>query len=69
MTIGEKIKRLRVERLLSQRGLAAAVGVDVQSVNRWERGRKQPSLRNLAKLCDALGITPTELWKGVDHPK
>ncbi|MBC7153249.1 MAG: helix-turn-helix transcriptional regulator [Rhodobacteraceae bacterium] len=49
---------------ISQKELAADIGIDVGTLSRWKRLDKPPGrLRGdkLAKLCDALGTTPTEL--------
>ena len=46
----------------SQKELAAKIGTDVGTLSRWKSG-KVKTLRsdNLARLCEALGTTPTEL--------
>jgi DNA-binding Xre family transcriptional regulator len=47
---------------LSQKELAAKIGTDVGTVSRWKTGKiKNIRSYKLARLCEALGITPTEL--------
>lgn len=50
---------------LSQRALAAAVGVDPSIINRWEKGTQLPHLKNLPRLAEALGFDYVELlqWR------
>jgi transcriptional regulator with XRE-family HTH domain len=64
-TIGERIKRLRLERALSQRDVEAP-GVSFAYVSRIESGHRLPSVKALRKLARALGVTPEYLETGAD---
>lgn len=62
-----KLALARVEKDLTQAKAAEGVGVDVGTFSRWEKGKHQPSLRHVKKLCDLfdktaaeLGLTPPE---------
>lgn len=50
MTYAEAIKLLREKMVLSQSDLAKELGVSFASVNRWERGRYQPTFAIKRKL-------------------
>ena len=53
----ENLKLLRKERGLSQRELAAEVGVTQQCISEWERGGMEPTLSYLWKLADLFGVS------------
>jgi transcriptional regulator with XRE-family HTH domain len=44
---------------MSQYQLADKLDCRQSAVSGWERGRRIPSRRNLALLCDVLGLPPT----------
>jgi transcriptional regulator with XRE-family HTH domain len=46
---------------LTQRDLAAAVGVTSLSVSRWERADRMPDAERLARICAALEVDPAAL--------
>jgi transcriptional regulator with XRE-family HTH domain len=46
---------------MSQENLAAEAGLDRTYVSGIERGERNPSLTNLLRLTDALGISLSEL--------
>lgn len=54
--VGEYIKKLRIEKGMTQEELGAALGVQKAAVNKWECGRtqnlKRDTMRNLARLFD-----------------
>ena len=51
------IKCLRTEKHISQRELAAAVGLTQQAVAKWEKGISDPDSGTLLKLADYFGVT------------
>lgn len=58
---GAAIRELRAERGISQEALAHAADLDRTYVSGIERGLRNPSLTNLLKLADALGVKVSEL--------
>lgn len=55
MTIGQKIKKLRNEKNLTQKGLADQLYVSFQTISKWENDENEPDLatvRQLAKFFD-----------------
>jgi transcriptional regulator with XRE-family HTH domain len=62
-TIGQRLRRLRLERGLSQRELAAP-GVSYAYISRIEAGTRQPSVKALRKLAAKLGVGPDYLETG-----
>lgn len=62
-TIGQRLKRLRLERGLSQRELAAP-GVSYAYISRIEAGTRQPSVKALRRLAAKLGVTAEYLETG-----
>jgi transcriptional regulator with XRE-family HTH domain/pyrimidine deaminase RibD-like protein len=62
-TIGHRLKRLRLERGLSQRELAAP-GVSYAYISRIEAGTRQPSVKALRKLAAKLGVSAAALETG-----
>src|SRR5712671_3156114 len=64
-TIGERLKRLRLDRHLSQRELAAP-GVSYAYISRIEAGTRQPSVKALRRLAAKLGVSADYLETGSD---
>jgi transcriptional regulator with XRE-family HTH domain len=56
MRLAEKLNVLLEVTNLSQRDIAARVGVSNATVNRWTSGEICPRLDEAAKLADALGV-------------
>lgn len=56
--IGGNLRRLRVERGLTQEALAAEVELDVRQIGRIERGQSYPSIGLLVHLAELLGTEP-----------
>lgn len=57
MTIGEEIRRIRLQKGLKQKDLAALAGVPTITLQQYERGvTKQPKLEQLQKIAAALEI-------------
>jgi transcriptional regulator with XRE-family HTH domain len=62
-SIGERLKRLRIERGLSQRALSEP-GVSYAYISRIEQGARTPSVKALRKLAQRLDVTPEYLETG-----
>ncbi|MBQ7250630.1 MAG: helix-turn-helix transcriptional regulator [Bacilli bacterium] len=63
MSYSEQIKRIRADLLVTQTELAEMLGVTFATINRWERGHHEPSIRQkraIRDLCKRHGID----WKG-----
>lgn len=61
MNIGERIKRYRKEKRMTQEEVAERAGVTAVSVSRWENGTRDPTFRDVEKIAAALGVTMEEL--------
>lgn len=62
MGLSQNIKRLRLERRLTQEQLAAAVGVSAQAVSKWETSDTYPDGELLVPLATKLGVSLDELF-------
>ena len=51
MKYNEAIKKLRLKLLLTQAEFASLLGVSFESVNRWENGKNEPTMRVKRKLA------------------
>ena len=61
MTFAENLRRMRVERFLSQRELARQAGLHAITLVRLEAGTTAPSTRTVRALAATLGVEPSEL--------
>lgn len=52
-----RIKQLREAAGMSQRELGERIGISGSAVAMWESGENRPSLTNLEKLADVLGVS------------
>src|SRR5205807_2295582 len=62
-TIGQRLRRLRTERRLSQRELSSP-GVSYAYISRIEAGTRQPSVKALRMLARKLGVSAEYLETG-----
>jgi transcriptional regulator with XRE-family HTH domain len=60
-SLGEKIKKLRKERNLTQEKLAELAEIDPKSVIDIESGKRNPTLKTIDKIAKALGISGRDL--------
>ena len=66
-TIGQRIKRLRLERGLSQRDLSLP-GLSYAYISRIEADARTPSTKALRKMANRLGVTVEHLEQGKPTP-
>jgi site-specific DNA recombinase len=57
-TIGERIRRTRLDRGLTQLQVAKIIGVDEFTVINWELGKTEPQLQCIPKIIEFLGYVP-----------
>ena len=65
---GENLKRLRLEKNLTQEKLADFLGVSFQSISKWERGDTYPDITMLPCIASFFSVSVDELL-GVDKAK
>lgn len=63
--VGAALRSARKQAGLSQEKLALKAGVDRTYVGGIERGERNPSILNLARLANAIGISLSDLLEGV----
>lgn len=59
----ENLRRLRLEKGLTQDQLANTLGVSVQSVSRWECGNTLPDVMLLPEIARLYGVTVDDLYR------
>ncbi|NLV33325.1 MAG: helix-turn-helix transcriptional regulator [Clostridiaceae bacterium] len=52
MTYAQKIKRLREVLLITQQELADLLGVSIVTVNRWENGKYEPTMKIKRRIVE-----------------
>lgn len=67
--IGPFIRRLRKERGMTQKELAAVLNVTDKAVSKWELGTSLPDVGLLLPLAETLGVSVTELLGGARAPE
>ena len=63
MQIGDKIRKVREAKGLSQKQVALSLGMDQAQYSRIENSKTDPSFSNVTKIAKALGIELSELFK------
>ena len=57
MTVGQKIKKLRIEKGLTQKDLADQLHVTFQTVSKWEKDENEPDIATLRELAKLFGCS------------
>ena len=63
--LGQNVRRLRLERGWSQEAFADEAGLHRTYVSDIERGARNPTIRIVAQLADALDVEPADLVRTV----
>ncbi len=61
--LGQNIKRIRIERGMTQVELGYACDLEKSSINRIEAGRTNATVNTLKTVADALEVSVEELFK------
>ena len=59
--IGEKIKKYRKEKGLTQKKLGELCGINEANIRKYELGKANPKIETIEKIAKALGTTADEL--------
>jgi transcriptional regulator with XRE-family HTH domain len=57
MSVGENIKKARIEAGLTQLQLAEKINTVYQQIGYWESGRREPRLAQISRIACALGVS------------
>lgn len=63
---GERLKRLRIARKMSQQALAQRIGVSEPNLSKWENGYYQPLAGKVPALARVLAVSTDYLLTGRD---
>ena len=67
-SIGERIKRLRKEKKLTQSQLGEFLGVEKSAVAKWENGRtKNLKRETIQAMAQLFGVRPSYILEGDDY--
>jgi len=66
---GERFKQLRLELNLSQEDIALKLGIDVSSVNRYEKNKREPEYATLLKIAAFFDVSIDYLLGGTENRK
>ena len=64
--LGARIRYLRRKKGMSQEDLALEAEINKNYISDLERGKRNPSLIILLRICYALRITLSTLFQGID---
>ena len=63
--IGERLKKARVEKNMTQEKLAEQLDVSIAFLSRIERGSSHINLKRLTQICEILGVSEGSILNGV----
>jgi transcriptional regulator with XRE-family HTH domain len=64
--LGSNLRRIRLERRLSQEELMVRADVHRTQISKYERGEAEPQLETLARLAWALDVSADSLLAGIN---
>jgi transcriptional regulator with XRE-family HTH domain len=62
-TLGRAVREARFELRISQEELSLRTGVHRNYIGGIERGERNPSVKTIVRLADALEVPPSELFR------
>lgn len=64
MLMGEQLKKIREEHLLSQENLAEILDVSRQTISNWENTKSYPDIERVMRMSEIYHLSLDELLKG-----
>ncbi|MDN6140454.1 MAG: helix-turn-helix domain-containing protein, partial [Tetragenococcus koreensis] len=65
ITLGERLKKERIDHKMTQEFVAETLGVSRQAVSKWENGASDPSTANLIAIANLYKIDVEDLLKDI----
>ena len=62
---GKRVRELRIQSKMSQEKFALLINMDRTYLASVEKGKRNMSLKNIAKIAEGFNITIEELFKGI----
>ncbi len=69
MALNQRLKSLRLERQVTQKRIAEAIGINTANVQKFEYGTAKPKFETLIKLADFFNVSLDYLACRTDNPK
>lgn len=63
--IGERLKKAKIDKNMTQEKLAEQIDVSVAFLSRVERGTSHINLKRLTQICEILGVSEGSILNGV----
>ncbi|SHF50996.1 helix-turn-helix domain-containing protein [Caloramator proteoclasticus] len=68
MHIGDRIKKLRTEKQITQPELAKILGVSRSTIAMYENNEREPNIKTINKIADFFNVTTDYLLGRTDNP-
>lgn len=62
---GVNVKKVRKAREMTQEQLGLAAGLDAAVISRIEAGQREPRVKNIVRIAQALDTQPGDLFAGL----
>ena len=69
LEIGSELREARILKGMNQKELAEKVGLTASFISQLERNHISPSLNSFVLICNAIGISPKEIWEKMSPKK
>lgn len=66
-SMGERIRKIRKGKKLTQKMLADKVGTSICVISKWETGERYMNSFNLINICEVLEVSADYLLFGKEH--
>jgi len=64
LSLGENLKKIRTSKNITQKELARKLGVSIRTIQNYESGNREPSIKTLENISDILEVSTNELITG-----
>ena len=62
IALAQRIRAWRMARGVAIPELAERIGVTAPAIHQWESGTTEPTVANVVRAIDALGLSPQKFW-------